>query len=467
MSTFTSALTETTPDPTKHVNYTVGMVLGVDDFTQEFTYLSNRDQAIAGAAIGTGTISGLQVTVSPGPTGNAGVVQVATGTAVSPSGRTVTVPTAQCADIDQWLQANADGVTAQLGSPPGELTLSILLAYADQQTDEVPIPATPNSTNGSLSAASRLQDSFELMLAPATPTVDMGDADADFATWLARLRYANTGASTVDDLLTALRSAAAAASPPAWPPPAWSGPPRTLVIPRADAPAYLRAAVITWVTELRPGLEAEAAAATPAGSTADAPSDSLAVASLSIPVGSDGVATGAATVVTGSQPVILPQSLVQTLALGATVPQPQYSSVGRIVGAGRFELERETERSEPHLHVVFAENLEAALEPRPGTFRREAKREERLDHEHYFRLRLEHGYEEHHRYVITALPVVDGHGARHVIEEVSHPPHHGPGSHHGPFMLRLSPVEEIAQSLRFGFSVQITDLGPAHPRRTS
>ncbi len=34
-------------DPTKHVNYTLGMVLGVDDFTQEFAYLSHRDRRLA------------------------------------------------------------------------------------------------------------------------------------------------------------------------------------------------------------------------------------------------------------------------------------------------------------------------------------------------------------------------------------------------------------------------------------
>ena len=32
------------PDPSKHVNFTLGMVLGVDDFTQEFAYLSGRER---------------------------------------------------------------------------------------------------------------------------------------------------------------------------------------------------------------------------------------------------------------------------------------------------------------------------------------------------------------------------------------------------------------------------------------
>jgi len=49
MTTFTTAISaQTRPDPGKHVNYTYGMVLGVDDFTQEFAYLSAHDRQLAG-----------------------------------------------------------------------------------------------------------------------------------------------------------------------------------------------------------------------------------------------------------------------------------------------------------------------------------------------------------------------------------------------------------------------------------
>ena len=48
-------------DATQHVNFAKGMVLGVDDFRQEFAYLSGRDQWLARDAIGYGTASGLRV----------------------------------------------------------------------------------------------------------------------------------------------------------------------------------------------------------------------------------------------------------------------------------------------------------------------------------------------------------------------------------------------------------------------
>src|SRR5258708_29565187 len=73
------------PDPSKHVNYAKGMVLGVDDFTQEFTYLSGRDEWLARELIGSGTVAGLAVKMEDdgahGPRG-----RVKTGSAISPPG---------------------------------------------------------------------------------------------------------------------------------------------------------------------------------------------------------------------------------------------------------------------------------------------------------------------------------------------------------------------------------------------
>ena len=61
MSTTFAPVATKPSDPTKHVNYVKGMVLGVDDFTQEFEYLSGRDQWLARDLIGYGTVAGLKV----------------------------------------------------------------------------------------------------------------------------------------------------------------------------------------------------------------------------------------------------------------------------------------------------------------------------------------------------------------------------------------------------------------------
>ena len=59
-----AGLTGPPPDPTKHVNYTLGMILGVDEFTQEFAYLSERDRWAVRDLAGYGTL-----TVDPPPGG--------------------------------------------------------------------------------------------------------------------------------------------------------------------------------------------------------------------------------------------------------------------------------------------------------------------------------------------------------------------------------------------------------------
>ena len=60
--TETAALPRAPIDVSKHVNFTLGMVLGVDDFDQEFAYLSARDRWLARDLHGYGTTCGLAVT---------------------------------------------------------------------------------------------------------------------------------------------------------------------------------------------------------------------------------------------------------------------------------------------------------------------------------------------------------------------------------------------------------------------
>src|SRR5438093_10069693 len=99
-----ATLREPPPDPSKHVNYTLGMVLGVDDFTQEFAYLAGRDQWLARDLLGYGTVSGLDVTIRTDARGRE--VFVAPGVAVNPRGQLIRVNFAQCAYLKPWLANN-------------------------------------------------------------------------------------------------------------------------------------------------------------------------------------------------------------------------------------------------------------------------------------------------------------------------------------------------------------------------
>ena len=134
MSSFIPRATAPTlsePDPAKRVNYTLGMVLGVDDFTQEFAYLSGRDQWTARDVLGYGTVSGLRVTIES-EEGRPQVL-VTPGAAINPRGRLIRVSPSQCADLRLWLSAHGQEISDSIGvvlSNQALLRLYVVLAVS-------------------------------------------------------------------------------------------------------------------------------------------------------------------------------------------------------------------------------------------------------------------------------------------------------------------------------------------------
>lgn len=263
MSCFSSKVTTATvaeTDPTKHVNYNLGMVLGVDDFTQEFAYLSGRDQWMARDLIGYGTVRGLRVGIENDDKGPRVVVEP--GVAVSPRGQMICVPSAQCAYLRDSLEARAEELGKHLGSPPlSSVQLYVVLCYRDCPTDNVPIAGEPCRSEDELMAPSRLVDDFCLELRFDKPNQREEEAIRDFVKWLKQIVVTPAGPSTsLEQFLDAIRAAAQQwfSSPPASPPTSPPGdfmfgsPPASLHINSADMCEYMRAAFRLWVTELRP-----------------------------------------------------------------------------------------------------------------------------------------------------------------------------------------------------------------------
>jgi hypothetical protein len=247
------------PDPTKHVNFTYGMVLGAADFKQEFGYLSSRDQWMCRDLLGYGTVSGLSVTIAVDATGPRVIVNA--GVAVTPRGELVRVPLAQCANLNDWL-SGADQVKhlQNRGTPLSTTTdradVYVALCYRGCPTDKVPIPGEPCRHEDDLTAPSRLMDDFTLELRWDPPEQPDEAALRDFVDWLSRIPIVDGPSSLpIDKFLDAIRDAAfVVGSPPASPPHEfmYGSPPATLEIGAADACRYLRAAYRVWVTELRP-----------------------------------------------------------------------------------------------------------------------------------------------------------------------------------------------------------------------
>ena len=237
-------------DPTKHVNYVQGMILGVDDLTQEFAYLAGRDQSLARDLIGYGTVAGLDVSIEVDARTQ---VVVGPGVALSPRGEIIRIERAQCADLAAWIGTNRESLGGLRRD--GVASIYVVLAYRICLTDDVPIPGEPCRSEDEALAASRVADDFQLELALQPPDQSEEDAVRAFVGWLSRVQLdeGGTDALTLEEFLEQIRLAADLGSPPgAMDDLADGSPPLRLRIPAGQARDYLRAAFRYWTTDLRP-----------------------------------------------------------------------------------------------------------------------------------------------------------------------------------------------------------------------
>ncbi len=263
MSTFEEKVTTPPPEapsPTKHVNYTQGMVLGVDEFLQEFAYLSGHDQWMARDLIGYGTACGLRVSLDYD--GGQRRVVVDAGAAVSPKGQMISVPAAQCAYLNGWLNNNQADLTTRFGTPATSigLRLYVVLCYRPCLTDKLPVPGEPCRTEDEAVVPTRISDDFQLDLRLNAPDQTEEDTLRRFVAWLKAVEISDTPPATPLDVFEdALRQAAHEIGSPlgeVLSPPTFmiGSPPSNLRIPAWDACTYLRTAFRLWVTEFRPRL---------------------------------------------------------------------------------------------------------------------------------------------------------------------------------------------------------------------
>ncbi|PKN92449.1 MAG: hypothetical protein CVU44_15050 [Chloroflexi bacterium HGW-Chloroflexi-6] len=249
MSSFSSVPMTTAPttlDSSKHVNFSLGMVLGVDDFNQEFAYLSNRDRWLARDLIGYGTVCGLDVSseadAEKGPS-----IRVTPGVALNPRGQFIRVTPAQCAFLNAWLNTEKVAKAVQEKLKSGGLTIYLTLCYRDCLTDSVPVPGEPCRTEDAadLLRPSRIKDDFNLDFRFDAPDQTEEDALRAFVAWLRLVPIAASGA-TLTKFLDAIRAGAENATGFFAKPPA-----ATLAIPEDKLALYLREAFLLWTTELR------------------------------------------------------------------------------------------------------------------------------------------------------------------------------------------------------------------------
>lgn len=403
------------PDPTRHVNFTTGMVLGVDDFTQEFAYLSGRDRWLARDLIGYGTASGLRVRLE-GANNNPRVV-VEPGAALTPGGQLVRVRPAQCAQLGDWVRENQSAVRAalnKLSSPAspldGTLQLYVVLCYRDCPVDPVPIPGEPCRTEEDSMAPSRLKDDFRLELRTVAPYQIEEEALRDFVKWMHRsVEITNTPGSFPDleEFLDAIRGAvlhpgsppdSPPASPPNLPPDFMKDLPALYMrVDPSDACQYLSAAIRLWVTELRPLWRPATLGEPPCcgGEKEEEPdptdADCVLLARLDVPLLEDTLTNellidGAeqTRINQESRPILAHQRFLQEWMLCGAYPEPD----GQVVAAGRFDAAGKSAKA-----PLFSFNLKATPFGNPG--------------QNFYLLQFR-GYNSKIFYVVKGTPVAAG-----------------------------------------------------------
>lgn len=343
----TTGLVTGAPNPMMHVNFVKGMVLGADDYRQEFAYLSNGYQWAIRELIGYGTASGLAVKIEDDGS-NGPRIQVSPGAAVPPSGRMICVGAPQCGWINDWLakpevaKELANRLTE--GSPPasppdiGRIDAYLTLCFRDCAVLPVPIPGEPCRSDDELMTPSRIADDYVLSLQFDPPEQSEADAIAQLVAWIdtvelvdqvsppaapadeekswaeaLRQLFGTTGEGEPD-----LASPPLASSPP-------SSPPEPLIVAEDRYDDFLKHAFRIWVTEIRPTVMARRC-----GTPADDADDCLLLARLGIPVLREGNEADRGWQVDGGKddievdesrrPLIAPLHLVQTvlgMAVGA------------------------------------------------------------------------------------------------------------------------------------------------------
>lgn len=246
-------------DPEKRVNFTFGMVLGVDDFRQEHAYLAGRDERSLRETIGYGVLAGLHVSCEPTQPADKSkyTVRVAPGLAVLPDGKQVGVPVEQCAALTEWLS----GANKKTNKETGAFPVYVVLRHAETSGTPVPIPGEPCRDESALLANSRIANSFAIDFSWVAPASAEDNALRSFAAWLRAVPVHNAPASASsleqfqEELEKAVNEAIAAGWPAKVDPPLSQTPvppASTLVIPHERYAEFITAAFDVWIRRLRP-----------------------------------------------------------------------------------------------------------------------------------------------------------------------------------------------------------------------
>ncbi|MFJ9561476.1 hypothetical protein ACIRQQ_15735 [Streptomyces fuscichromogenes] len=248
--------------PDQRVNYSYGMVLGLDEFLQEQLYHQEKTYRHRRLLHGYGTSYGLKVTADPSPgTSRDYVVGVSRGSGIDQWGREFTVPEPQCLRLQDWLTAQEQaqpGIVDQHSNGSGAALIYVVARYAECPDALVPLPGQPCGTSEQTQVASRIRDSWTIELRWDPPQMPRWDSDRRLGRLLASVAVVEKPQGAFPDesaLFAAVRALADVAPNGPGDIDVFDNPPVAYEIARWQAARIWDEVFAIWVSEVRPRLE--------------------------------------------------------------------------------------------------------------------------------------------------------------------------------------------------------------------
>ena len=289
--------------PDLRVNYTFGMVLGLDEFVQEQFHQQEKDALHRRLLHGYGTSYGLTVSAAAtNDTPQDYIVTVSPGAGVDQWGREFVIREPQTARIGPWLADQVRGnpdLIAFLNDSSGGFSVYLVASYATCLDNVVSLPGQPCGQPAQ--APSRIRDSWQLEFRLARPATPRWDLDRRMADLLNSVVLVPPDGIDIghSDLVQAVRDLR-------------TSPTRPIPIIRVSQMNYREVfdeALTVWATEIRPQLTPDLLAPDPASDPA-VPIATLHV-NIVAPFDPDNPIISFARVEDGSRPVLLSSQLVQ------------------------------------------------------------------------------------------------------------------------------------------------------------
>jgi len=257
-----ASLTTGTLSPGLRVNYSYGMVLGLDEFLQEQLYRQEKDYRHRRLLHGYGTSYGLQLTTAPTTDGTQDfTIGVSPGAGIDQWGREFIVPDTQCVRLGSWLVAQEQafpGIVRAHSNGSGDTIVYVVASYASCLDNLVPVPGQSCGTGEQAQVASRIRDSWTVELRWDPPPMPRWNCDRRLGRLLKSVGFVDQPDESLpgeDALLTAVRALVDNAEDGLGEFDDFGLPPVAYEVARWRASALWDEIFAVWVSEVRPRLE--------------------------------------------------------------------------------------------------------------------------------------------------------------------------------------------------------------------